>query len=111
MNLLTLSKWAKTVGAFPVEPFVTKSSFHNFVSKEILKNPLYFHDYFDMELWNKMCSHFSAMPLISLNIFVTNNSGKYILVYDTDEETSKLALVDDEVMKKLFAKKYFHNLK
>ena len=107
MNLLTLSKWAKTVGAFPVEPFVTKSSFHNLANKKVQKNPLYFHDYFDMELWNKMCQNFSAMPLISWNTFITHNSGEYILVYNTGEKTSKLALVDDEVMNEVACKEVF----
>ena len=107
MNLLTLSKWAKTVGAFPVEPFVSKSSFHNFLPKSLLKHPLYFHDYFDIELWNKMCLNVNAMPLVSWNTFMTHHSGRFILVFDTNEKTSKLALVNDEVKNEPACKERF----
>ena len=97
MNLLTLSKWAKTVGVFPVEPLVSESSFHNYLSKSLLKHPLYFHDYFDIELWNKMCLIVNAMPLVSWNTFMDHHPGQFILVFDTNEKTSKLALINDEV--------------
>ena len=97
MNLLTLSKWAKTVGVFPVEPFVSKSSFHNYLPESLLQHPLYFHDYFDIELWNKMCLNVNAMPLVSWNTFMGHHPGRFILVFDTSESTSKLALINDEV--------------
>ena len=109
MNLLTLSKWAKTVGAFPVEPFVSKSEFYNYVSGGKLKNPLYFHDYFDIELWNKMCLNVSAMPLISWSTFMADNPGKFILVIDVGQETSKQAFINEEIMNEVACKESFLN--
>ena len=98
MNLLTLSKWAKTVGVFPVEPFVSNSSFYNvLLTESLLNHPLYFHDYFDIELWNKVCLTVNAMPLVSWNTFMDHHPGQFILVFDTNEKTSKLALINNEV--------------
>ena len=110
MNLLTLSKWAKTVGVFPVEPFVKDSLLHNHLStKNVikLKRALHFHDYFDIDLWNEMCLNVSAMPLISWNAFTSHNSGKFILVLSIGEETSKLAFVNDEIMNEAVCKESF----
>ena len=110
MNLLTLSKWAKTVGAFPVEPFVKDSTLHNHLSMNDnfkLKEALYFRDYFDIELWNEMCLNVSAMPLISWDTFTFKNPGKFILVLNTGEETSKLAFVNDEIMNEAVCKESF----
>ena len=98
MNLLTLSKWAKTVGTFPVEPFALNASFHNYIHTDMLKNALYFHDYFDVELWNRLCLNINAMPLISFNKFIAHNPGKFILVLHVDTKLSKLAFVNDEVV-------------
>ena len=110
MNLLTLSKWAKTVGVFPVEPFVKNSLLHNHLSTNNvikLKRALHFHDYFDIDLWNEMCLNVSAMPLISWNTFTSNNSGKFILALSIGEETSKLAFVNDEIMNEAVCKESF----
>ena len=107
MNLLTLSKWAKTVGAFPVEPFVKHSSFHNYIHVHLLKNTLFFHDYFDVEVWNRLCININAMPLISLNTFIAHNPGKFILVLHADTKLSKLAFVDDEIVERTICKKIF----
>ena len=112
MNLLTLCKWAKTTGAFPVEPFVEKSSFHNKLDNHVmLKNALYFHDYFDIELWNKMSLNVSAMPLISWNTFMAHNPGKFVfvLLHTAKKETSKLAFVNDEVTKEDYCRESFMN--
>ena len=80
MNLLTLSKWAKTVGVFPVEPFVSKSSFYNVhLPKSLLQHPLYFRDFFDIGLWNKMCLNVNAMLLVSWNAFMDHHPGRFIL--------------------------------
>ena len=110
MNLLTLQKWARTVGVFPVEPFVKDSLLHNHLSTnnvDKLKTALHFHDYFDIDLWNEMCLNVSAMPLISWDTFTSHNSGKFILVLNIGDETSKLAFVNDEIMNEAVCKKYF----
>ena len=107
MNLLTLSKWAKTVGAFPVEPFVRSSQYHNYASDNKLQNALYFHDYFDVEIWNEMCLNVSAMPLVSWHAFMAHNPKKIILVQDAGQQTSKLALVNDEIMNETACKEIF----
>ena len=112
MNLLTLSKWAKTVGAFPVEPFVKDSLFHNHLSthnKTKLKEVLHFCDYFDIDLWNEMCLNVSAMPLISWDTFTSLNPGRFILVLNTGEETSRLAFVNDEIMNDATCKESFQD--
>ena len=107
INLLSLSKWAKSVGAFPVEPLVRRSQFYNHVSEDRRERALYFHDYFDFEKWNEMCLNVGAMPLVSWHTFMAHNPKKLILVQDRGQQTSKLAFVNDDVMNETSCKEGF----
>ena len=107
MNLLSLSKWAKIVGAFPVEPVVNGSRYFNYISEGELQNSLYFHDYFDIEVWNTMCLNVGAQPLVSWQAFKAHNHKKLILVLDTNQQTSKFASINNGVMNEAACKKAF----
>jgi len=109
INMLTLTKWAKTVGALPVEPFVKDSTFCGFVEamhKNKTDNLLHFHDYFDIDLWNSMSLKVDAMPLVSYNTFMAQKPNKIILVQISVRDLpSKLAYTDNEIMNELEATK------
>ena len=81
LNLWTLSKWAATVGVYPVEPFVVNSNFvlPNNLSHSTSSKFLRFRDYFDLELWNGFCSVSKLMPLISWETFLYTKS-KHLIV-------------------------------
>ena len=82
MNLLTLCKWAKYVGAQPVEPFVANSEFRlplN-LSQSKLSTILRFKDYFNITYWNKLSSKYGAAQLASWATFLKLMPKKMIFV-------------------------------
>ena len=81
LNLWTLSKWAATIGVYPVEPCVINSKFvlPDNLSHSTSSKLLRFRDYFDLEHWNKLCSDSKLMPLISWEIFLYAKS-KHLIV-------------------------------
>ena len=103
INMLTLAKWAKTVGALPVEPFVKDSTFHNMQVTNIseLDNLLRFRDYFDIDLWNNKSVSANAMPLVSYNTFLTHKPNHIILVVITYKDLPSLVYIDSEITSKL----------
>lgn len=92
LNLWILSKWAATIGVYPVEPFVVNSNFvlPNNLSHSTSSNLLQFRDYFDLEFWNGLCSGLKLMPLISWEVFLHTKS-KHLIVavisLETDHES------------------------
>jgi len=100
MNMLTLSKWAKSIGASPVEPYVRESLFYfpeSFIPK---RNALRFRDYFDIDYWNKKCLEHNAMPLVSVDTFMAHKPKHLILVRMIGSKNvilPKLAYVNDEI--------------
>ena len=91
LNLWTLSKWSTTVEAYPVEPFVVNSTFvlPKTLSQSNTSEFLRFRDYFNLELWNRMCLDLKLMPLISWEEFLSAKS-KHLIVavvlLDTDHK-------------------------
>ena len=91
LNLWTLSKWAATVGVYPVEPFIENSNFvlPNNLSHSTSSRLLRFRDYFNLELWNGLCSDSKLMPLISWEAFLYTKT-KHLIVavvlLDTDRK-------------------------
>ena len=91
LNLWTLSKWATTVGAYPVEPFVVNSKFvlPKTLSQSNLSEFLRFRNYFNLKLWNRICSDLKLMPLISWEEFLCAKSKQLIVavvLLDTDRK-------------------------
>ena len=82
MNLLTLCKWAKYVGASPVEPYVTESEFRlpAAFSQSTLSSILRFRDYFNITHWNKLSSKNGAAQLVSWGTFLKLKPRKMIFV-------------------------------
>ena len=102
INMLTLTKWAKTVGASPVEPFAGDSLLFNIPPTDNVDDLLYFHDYFDIDLWNNKSLDINAMPLVSYNTFLTHKPNSIILVQiSTKDLPLKLAYIDSEIMNEL----------
>ena len=103
MNLFSLQKWAKTVNAFVVEPFVINSEFRlPFInSPTALSNMLRFHDYFNINIWNEMSIQNNGTPLISWEHFLTHKRTKYIFVNvinDLIKDVEKPLHINDEIM-------------
>jgi len=100
MNLLTLSQWAKHVGISVVEPFVSDSIFKwpPIWSQSELSRTLRFHDYFDFNHWNSMCSSFNASPLVSWETFLKRKTDSTIIViiFFIEHCPPKLVYVDNE---------------
>jgi len=82
MNMFSLQKWAKTVGASVVEPFIQNSEFRLPIisSQDSLNRRLQFSDYFDIDTWNKMSILNNGTPLISFETFLQYKPKKYIFV-------------------------------
>ena len=103
INMLTFAKWAKTVGAWPVEPFVKDSTFHNIQVTNIseLDDLLRFRDYFDIDLWNNKSVSANAMPLVSYDTFLTHKPSHVILVVITYKDLPSFLYIDNEITNKL----------
>ncbi|XP_065893719.1 uncharacterized protein [Dysidea avara] len=113
MNLLTLSQWAKHVGISTVEPFVNKSVFSWPLrwSQSELSTTLHFHDYFNLDYWNSMCSRFNASPLVSWETFLNRktDSSIIVLLLFTEHCIQKLVFVDDEINRESDCRSHFNN--
>ena len=79
LNLWALSQWSKTVGVYPVEPFVVQSKFVLPKCVSDISGLLRFRDYFDIQHWNKISADLQLMPLISWESFVQNKSSNLIV--------------------------------
>ena len=100
MNMLTLSKWAKSIGASPVEPYVDDSLFYFPQSLKPKHGALRFRDYFDIDYWNEKCLEHNAMPLVSVGTFMAQKPKHLILVRMIGGKTitlPKLAYINDEI--------------
>ena len=82
MSMFSLQKWATTVGAFVVEPFVENSTFTlpTVTSAQQLTHHLRFRDYFNIDIWTNMSTEKNVIPLISWNDFVNQVPKKFIFV-------------------------------
>ena len=72
MNMFSLQKWAKTVSASVVEPFVDNSMFKLPIvsSEKQLADKLGFRDYFNFDIWNNMSIAMNGAPLIPWEEFI-----------------------------------------
>jgi len=100
MNMLTLSKWAKSIGVSPVEPYVRESVFYFPGSFKPKRSMLRFRDYFDIDYWNEKCLEHNAMPLVSVDTFMAHKPKNLILVKIIGNKNivlPKVAYVNDEI--------------
>lgn len=100
INMLTLTKWAKSVGAFPVEPFVHESTFVNFdiTNENEVESHLRFRDYFDIDLWNNKSLDVNAMPLVPYSTFLAQKPNSVIVVGFGLQDLPSPFYIDDEIM-------------
>ena len=82
MSMFSLQKWAKTVNAAVVEPFVQNSTFTLPVvkSQQELSDHLRFRDYFNFEIWTSMSLARNATPLVPWGAFVNQVPKQFIFV-------------------------------
>jgi len=98
MNLFTLCKWAKYVGASPVEPYVSESEFifPSTLSQSDLSSSLRFRDYFNISYWNKLSSEYGAAKLVSWDTFLKLKPTKLIFVnIIVNNEYKKLSIYNN----------------
>jgi len=112
MNMFSLQKWAKTVNASVVEPFVINSELRlPFInSQAALSSRLRFRDYFNINIWNEMSIQNNGTPLISWEYFLDHKPTKYIFVNvinDLRKDVEKPVHVDDEIMNEPLCKEAF----
>ena len=103
MNLLTLCKWAKYVGALPVEPFVSESIFRipPTIAQSTLSSVLRFSDYFNITHWNKISSKYGAEHLVSWAKFLKLKPNKMIfaiLLCNKHVNESTSLFINDEIL-------------
>ena len=79
MNLWALTQWCKTLGVYPVEPFVVQSKFVLPSAITDVSGLLRFRDYFDLEHWNKVSASLQLMPLVSWESFMCSKSSNLIV--------------------------------
>jgi len=82
ISMFSLQKWAKTVGASVVEPFVQNSTFTLpiITSQQQLADCLQFRNYFNIDIWNNISIAKNVTPLISWDSFVSEVPKKFIFV-------------------------------
>ena len=112
MNMFSLQKWAKTVNAFVVEPFVVNSEFRlpRVTSQEALSKELRFSDYFNIETWNELSIQNNGTPLISWEYFLDHKPTKYIfvnIINDLRKDVKKPVHVDDKIIDEILCKDAF----
>ena len=114
MNLFSLQKWAKLVGASVVEPFVNNSMFKLPVvsSEKQLAVQLRYSDYFDIDIWNNMSIAMNGTPLIPWEEFIDKAPKKYIFVgiVNSLEKEERTVYIGDEIMKQKYCGNAFINL-
>ena len=114
MNMFSLQKWAKSVGASVVEPFVQNSMLRLPIvySHRELATKLQFRDYFDIDIWNNMSMAMNGTPLIPWETFINQAPKKYIfvaIVNSLRKEESPI-YIDDEILKQEFCNEAFHHV-
>ena len=115
MSMFTLQKWAKTVGASVIEPFVQNSTFTLPVitSQRQLADHLRFRDYFDIDIWNDMSIIRNGTPLISWENFVNQSPKKFIFVILLKHVygEQRQVYVDDEITQQAICNDIFVTFK
>jgi len=108
MNMFSLQKWAKSVGASVVEPFVQNSMFKLPIvfSQKALDTKLRFRDYFDIDIWNNMSMLMNGTPLVPWETFVDQAPKKYIFVVIVNSlrKEERSIYIDDEIMQQPYCK-------
>ena len=103
MNLFSLQKWAKLVGASVVEPFVHNSMFKlpKVSSEKQLATQLRYSDYFNIDIWNNMSVAMNGAPLIPWEKFIDQAPKKYIFVaiLNSLKKEERAIYIGDEIMK------------
>lgn len=112
LSLFTLCKWAKYIGASPVEPFVTESEFRLplTLSQSRPSSRLRFRDYFNITHWNKVSSKYGAAQLVSWNTFLKLKSTKMIfaiLLCDRHIKVSKSVFVGNKILEESKCKEIY----
>jgi len=102
MNMFSLQKWAKTVNASVVEPFVIDSLFklpYSYPIKD-LNNKLRFRDYFNVQVWNELSIANNATPLTSWNDFLNKKPKSFIFVaiINAYKNVTKPVHINDDIM-------------
>lgn len=112
MNMFSLQKWAKHVGASVVEPFVRNSMFKLPIisSKRELGNAFRFRDYFNIDIWNNMSTLMNGSPLISWEMFINQAPKKciFVVIVNDIRKEKRPVYINDEIMKQEYCKKTFH---
>ena len=102
MNMFSLQKWAKFVGASVVEPFVENSMFKLPIvtSQKQLDARLRFRDYFDINIYNNMSIVMNGTPLIPWETFIDQAPKKYIFVaiLNSLRKVERPIYIEDEIM-------------
>ena len=115
MSMFSLQKWAKTVGAALIEPFVQNSTFTLpiITSQQQLVNHLRFRDYFDIDIWNNMSVIRNGTPLVSWESFVNQPPKKFIFVILLKHvyEEQRQIYVDDEITQQAICSNIFVTFK
>jgi len=112
MNMFSLQKWAKTVNASVVEPFVINSEFRLplVTSQAALSSQIRFRDYFNINIWNEMSMQNNGAPLISWEYFLNHKPKKYIfvnIINDLVKDVEKPVHIDDEIENEPLCKESF----
>lgn len=113
MNMFSLQKWAKSVSASVVEPFVQNSMLRLPIvySRRQLATTLRFRDYFDIDIWNNMSIPMNGTPLISWEKFIEQAPGKYIIfvaVVNSLRKEERPVYIDDEITEQQYCNDTFH---
>ena len=102
MSMFSLQKWATTVGALVVEPFVANSTFTlpTITSEQQLTHHLRFRDYFNIDIWTNMSIEKNVTPLISWDEFVNQVPKKFIFVMILKRlyKEERPIFIDDEIV-------------
>ena len=115
MSMFSLQKWAKTVGASVIEPFVQNSTFilPVITSQQQLVDHLRFRDYFNIDVWNNMSIIRNGTALVSWETFVNRPPKKFIFVILLKrlygEERS--VYIDDEIAQQVICNDIFITFK
>ena len=119
MNMFSLQKWAKTVNACVVEPFVIDSQFKLLSGYPIkdLNNKLRFRDYFNIQIWNELSVANNATPLTSWSDFLNRKPKTFIFVaiINAYKNVINPVHINDDIMNQFACKDTFdwftHKLK
>ena len=102
MSMFSLQKWATTIGASVVEPFVENSTFTlpSITSEQQLTHHLRFRDYFNVNIWNNMCIERNVTPLVPWDDFVNQVPKKFIFVMILKRlyKEERPIFIDDEIL-------------